>query len=177
MFERRAQLAEHAHQVKAEYGGVLVVVRAAADEEIAHAGGAVGRVDPLVALGHHVDVGDDAQRVVFVAIDGAAAVTGVVLGLKAHLAGVIEGKIEHFAALGAKRRARRGEVGAADGADARERLQVGDHFLGVRVQPGADGLTEGVSIHLDPPWNVLSDTTIIHGPAAGCNCFLREIVL
>ena len=151
VLERRAQFAEHAHQVKAEHGGVLVVVCAAADEEIAHTGRAVGRIDPLLALGHHVDVGDDAQSVTFVAIDGAAAVALVVLGFKAHLAGVIEGEIEHLAALGAKGRARRGEVGAADRADAGERLQIGDHLLGVGVDPGAGGLTERTYIHGKPP--------------------------
>ena len=56
-----AQLAEHLHDVQAHNGGGFVVRHAATDQEIAHAGGPVGRIDPLVALGHYVQMGHDAD--------------------------------------------------------------------------------------------------------------------
>ena len=71
----------------------------------------------------------------------------MIFRIKAHFAGAVQREIQHFAAFGAKGRAGLGEVGAADRADARESLQIGNHFFDVRIQPGARGLADHLCIH------------------------------
>ena len=135
---------EEFHQIQAQDCRGFVVRNAAANEGISHSGGTVGRIDPLVAFGHHVQMAHDADGVIGVAENGGTHVALVIRGVKAHFLCVGQGEIQHLATFGAEGGVFFRLGGLADGTDPGKGLNVGDHGFSIFFQECGNFLTQFV---------------------------------
>ena len=85
---------------------------------------------------HHAD------GVVDVAQNGLAAVALVIHGREAHLRGAVQRVRQHVSAFRAEGHAGLRQIGAADGADLRKALQLGDDLLLMGRDPVLGPLNE-----------------------------------
>ena len=146
-----AQLPQAAHGKQPCNGRTFVVVRATPDDHImgGQVGCGIGRVDPSLIGGHHIQMGDDADSVLRIAHAQGGGVAIVVDHLKAVIPPPRHGMVEHLQAVCPEGHAGRAQIRPAHGGKNDPRLQLVDHLPPVFPEPFVRFLHQmGVFVHI-----------------------------
>ena len=122
-------LLEKAHQEQSDDAGTLIIPGAPADDKAVLHHGGIGLIDPVVALGHHIQMAHDTDLVLTVTEINIAAVPLMILGTEAIVPAPLQSKVQHLPAILTVGGAGLGQIGPGYRRMGDPELQLLDHLL------------------------------------------------